>query len=95
MGAHQQFVFVRPTGVPGREIDVQFVIELERNAALRQQALAQQRAAIAQANAARQPSINPAFWPFYANLAEQHRQRQRRLTCTSEVLGASVVTDCR
>lgn len=45
-GPYQQFVFIRPNEVPGREIDAQFALQVLQNAALAQQAAAQERAAL-------------------------------------------------
>ena len=47
-GFSQYFSFQRPEGVPGRETDVQFSLELDRTRALQRQAAAQEEQARAQ-----------------------------------------------
>ena len=37
VGRNQQFTFIRPQNFPGREIDIQFVLELEKISIMRQQ----------------------------------------------------------
>lgn len=80
IGLNQQFVFVRPDGLPGREIDALFALQLQQNALLAAQVRAQQDA---------------AFWQTYAATAALTKTRQSQLTCTSNVIGANVYTTCR
>ena len=81
-----QFTFVRPD-VPGREIDVNFALQLERNRILQQQAQAQQ---------------DQAFWQMYSTTLNQYRQSYvpayttgfKSFNCTSRRVGSYVYTDC-
>lgn len=83
-----QFTFYRPD-VPGREIDANFALQLERNRILEQQAQAQR---------------NQAFWQMYNAMQNQNRQSytptytppppRRPLNCTSRQVGDTVYTDC-
>ena len=78
-GTTQQFTFVRPTGVPGRELDVQFAIEKERNAILAAQANAQRDLATIQAlESLGQPTTSP----------------QASMQCTTRVVRDTIYTDC-
>lgn len=79
-GLSQQFVFARPTDFPGREIDAQFALQLQQNAALAKQAAAQQTA---------------AFWQAYSALIQRNQQALRTLQCTSQLVGYMVYTSCR
>lgn len=45
-GYNQQFSFIRPSNIPGREFDVQFALERERIALMQQQLNAQQTTAL-------------------------------------------------
>lgn len=78
-GGNQQFTLVRPTGVEGRELDVQFALQLQQIALLRQQARAAQSA---------------AFWQNYAATLDRIREQNRILRCTSNVIGSFVYTNC-
>jgi hypothetical protein len=72
-------VFVRPTGIPGRELDAQFAMQLQQNAAMAQQARAQEAAAVfgalTQQNAAA-------------------LQRSRTVNCSSTVVQNVIQTTC-
>jgi hypothetical protein len=56
-GANQQFTFLRPENVAGREIDIQFALELERLRFVQQQADAQ-RAALGSAESSKSADIS-------------------------------------
>jgi hypothetical protein len=79
-GLNQQFVFVRPTGLPGREVDAQIAMQLQQNAALQQQAAAQREATLRQT---------------YSALIQRNQAMQRTMICTSQVVGHMVYTTCR
>ena len=84
IGYYQQISFIRPTGVPGRELDMQFAIEIERNAALRQQAAAQSQQAQAQTDA--------AFIQAWG--AINAAKTSNKINCTTRQVGSSVYTSC-
>jgi len=85
-GSRFHFVFVRPD-VPGRQIDVNFAVQLERNRILQQQAEAQQ---------------DQAFWQMYNTMLNQYRQSYvptysptfKSFNCTSRQVGNYIYTDC-
>lgn len=79
-GREQQFVFARPTGLPGRELDVQVAIQSLQNQLTQQLVAAEQDA---------------AFWQLYGALIQQNRAAQQTLNCTSNVIGQTVFTSCR
>jgi hypothetical protein len=78
-GGKQQFVFVRPNGVAGREIDVQVALQLQQQELLKKQARADRIAAIYQA---------------YSVATQQNLQRLQQLRCTSNLVGSFVYTNC-
>ncbi len=87
VGFNQQFVFLRPTGLPGREIDAQFALQLRMLAV--QQELAE---------AQRQATASQAWSAFSLQMQQQMQQYQslmRTVHCTSRVVGYTVYTDCR
>jgi hypothetical protein len=79
-GHFQQFSFVRPTEIPGRELDVQFALKQQELALMQQQAAAQERAAmfnlLLRENA---PAVD----------------RTRSLNCMSSESGGVVYTSCQ
>ena len=84
-GLSQQFTFQRPDGVPGREIDARFSLELERTRAMQRQAAAQEEQAAAQR--------------WQAAVQEERANAERYKTysptnCTSTVYGNTVHTSC-
>ncbi|MEX2126177.1 MAG: hypothetical protein WD795_19960, partial [Woeseia sp.] len=81
-GYVQQFVFIRPKEIPGRELNIQFSLELQQLAV--QQALAQ-----AQRDAAAIQLFN--------TLNQQNEQATKNQTfrCTSEAIRGTIYTDCR
>ena len=86
-GLSQQFTFNRPDGVPGRETDVRFSLELERTRAMHRQAAAQEEQAAAQRRQAAAQEDRAA--------AERNRAYAPSPTnCTSTVIGNMVNTSC-
>lgn len=85
-GSNFHFTFSRPD-VPGRELDANFALQLERNRILQQQAQAQQ---------------GQAFWQMYNSMLNQYRQTyvptytptSKSFNCTSRQVGSYVYTDC-
>ncbi len=77
-GSRFHFNFVRPN-VPGRQIDANFALQLERNKILQQQAEAQQE---------------QAFWQMYNTLLNQYRQSYaptfQSFSCTSREVGSVI-----
>lgn len=80
-GYYQQYTFNRPLNVPGRDRDLQFAIEMERNAAIRQQAAAASDAALIQAWSAVNALSNSGDVNINAN-------------CRSYMIGDTVHTKC-
>jgi hypothetical protein len=89
IGANQQLTFLRPESVAGREIDIQFALELERLRLAQQQADAQ-RAAMA--------------WQQFQNSVNQLNQVNQQIyqqpqslpmNCISSAVGNTIVTNCR
>lgn len=84
-GLSQLFTFQRPNGVPGRETDERFSLELNRTRAMQRQAAAQEEQAAAQQRQAD---------------AQEERARAERYkintptNCTSTVYGNTVNTSC-
>lgn len=84
-GLSQTFTFQRPDGIPGREKDAQFSLELERTRAMQRQAAAQEDQAAAQRRQA---------------AAQEKRARDEQYkpisptNCTSTVYGNTVNTSC-
>lgn len=83
-GSRQHYTFVRPD-VPGRDIDMQFAIQLDRNMAMHQQARAQSAAAAAQMMQAMKPSPLPMPAPLLTPT----------INCRSTQYGLTVHTQCR
>lgn len=84
-GSQFSFTFVRPD-VPGREIDGNFAIQLERNRLLQEQVKAQQA---------------QAYWQMYNTMLNQYRQSytpttptSKSFNCTSRQVGNNIFTDC-
>lgn len=76
-GLNQQFTFLRPD-VPGRDADMRFAVELERNQIMRAQAQAQQ---------------DQTFWQMYNAYQQQNRVRTPT-NCSSTVWGNTINTTC-
>lgn len=85
VGLNAQFVFVRPTGIPGREIDAQFAL------AVQQQAIAQQQGTPAVSAA----TLLQAVLQGYADGVRQNQALRQTLHCTTRMVGSTVYTDCR
>lgn len=83
IGYVQQFIFLRPKEIPGRELDVQFSLELQQIAV--QQAMAQ-----AQRDAAAIQLFN-----VLNQQNQQALQRNQTIHCTSEAVRGTIYTDCR
>ena len=81
-GFSQQFTFQRPD-LPGRETDMQFALELQKLAIMRQQAQAQSQQARAQQDQA-----------FYQLLQATKPVVRPTTNCTSTVIGNTVQTNC-
>src|SRR6185503_16863093 len=83
-GKKQQFVFLRPAEIPGRDLDAQFYVQMQSVAAQQQMADAQRRAVLL---------------AFYNQLAQQNRvviqQQPTPLNCTSMATGYQIQTTCR
>lgn len=80
-GANFHFVFIRPD-VPGRDVDMNFAVQLERNRILQEQANAQR---------------DQAFWQMYNAVFNQYQKSTptyNRTNCTSNVIGNSIYTTC-
>lgn len=77
-GLSQSFTFQRPDAYPNREADLQFAIELQKLAVMRQQSQALQNQAAAQARQT-QALIDAASRP---------------INCTSRVVGSFINTEC-
>lgn len=80
-GTNFQFIFVRPD-VPGRDVDMNFALQLERNQILQAQAEAQR---------------DQAFWQMYNATFSQYQKsmpQYNRTNCTSNVIGNSIYTTC-
>jgi hypothetical protein len=83
-GYNQVYSFARPD-VPGREADMRYALELQRNSILSRQAQAQQDAATAQI-------INATNLPRPP--ATINSPRPPPTNCTSTVLGNTIRTNC-
>lgn len=80
IGTNQQFTFMRPDNVPGREADVRFALELEKLALMRRQLQAQE---------------DQAFWQMYNAINQQFQYSQPAIrNCTSTLMGNIVNTTC-
>lgn len=83
-GKKQQFVFLRPNEIPGRDLDAMFYAQM-------QQVAAQQQIADAQRSA--------VLLAFYNQLAQQNRvviqQSPTTVNCTSMAIGSQIQTTCR
>lgn len=84
-GSQFYFTFVRPD-IPGREIDANFAIQLERNRLLQEQVKAQQA---------------QVYWQMYNTMLNQYRQSyipptptSKSFNCTSRQVGNYIYTDC-
>jgi hypothetical protein len=84
-GLNQQFVFVRPTGIPGREIDAQFAMALQQQAAAQEQGTPAASAA----------TLLQAVLQGYADGVRQNQALRQTLHCTTRMVGNTVYTDCR
>lgn len=80
-GYSQSYIFKRPDGIPGREIDERFALELDRTRAMQRQAAAQEEQAAAQHRQA-------------AAQEEQAAAASRSRNCTSTVNGKTVNKSC-
>ena len=79
-GLNQQFNFERPDSYPGRATDMQFALELQKIAIMKQQARAQQ---------------DQAYWQMQNTINQQNKANQRTPTnCTSTAIGNTVQTSC-
>lgn len=82
-GKNQAFVFLRPNGVPGRDLDAQFYAQMQQVAAQQQMASAQRSAVLL---------------AYYNQLIQQNRvviQQSTPVNCTSTVIGNQIQTNCR
>jgi hypothetical protein len=79
-GYEQHYTFQRPN-VAGRDVDVNFALQLERNRILRRQAEAAEDAAAAQILRSMQQAPAPAAFPPMTN-------------CTTRVNGSQAQTSC-
>lgn len=80
-GNNFHFIFIRPD-VPGREVDLNFALQVERNRILQQQAEAQR---------------DQAFWQMYNAIFTQYQKTiptYNRTNCTSNIIGNSIYTTC-
>jgi len=73
--------FIPRPDVPGREADMNFALQLERNRILQQQVKAQQDA---------------AFWQMYGAMLQQQQSFRPNtpINCTSRTIGGTTYTDC-
>lgn len=85
-GLIQQFVFQRPDGIEGRDVDSLVALELQKLQ------LAQQQLQQAQAEAARRAYAQ--YWADAAAAYSSAIQRNRPMNCVSNALGNSVYTNC-
>lgn len=88
LGTNHQYHFARPN-MPGREQDILFSMELERNWIMQQQAEAMQRQARSQQHM--------EMWQLYNSLQQQNQQRRqinRPLHCTTHRFGNTYDTSC-
>ena len=83
-GYFQQFSFIRPTGVAGREMDVQFALERERLAIMQQQANAQEMA-----------NLSALFWQLNQQTQQIYNRPSNSVNCTTQVFGSTIQTSCR
>lgn len=105
-GLSQQMTFQRPTGVPGREADTRFALELERTRAMQRQAEAHQEQAAALQRQAAAQEDQAAALQRQATAQEARLRAERdkarldalkppqRVDCTTTVLGGSLNTSC-
>jgi hypothetical protein len=80
-GTNFHLVFMRPD-VPGRDVDLNFALQLERNRILQEQANAQR---------------DQAFWQMYNAVFNQYQKSAptyNRTNCTSNVIGNNIYTTC-
>lgn len=91
-GLAHRFLFVRPD-VPGRDVDMHFALELERNRILQEQADAARRAAEAQRQ--RAENERRRIEEDRRRQAEAARQGTKPTTCTSTTQGNTTTTTCR
>lgn len=97
-GLAQSLSYKRPNGVPGRESDEKFAIELQRAIAIQQQADSLEAQAAAQRYLTYQQAENIRLqneqlkvpkMPYY-----QPVQQNQPYRCTSEMQGRELVTNC-
>jgi multidrug efflux pump subunit AcrA (membrane-fusion protein) len=88
-GLSQKFTFNRPNGVPGREADERFSLELDRTRAIQRQAEAQEEQAAAQRRQAEAQEEQAATQRRQA-AAERNRQKN----CSSAVIGNKADASC-
>ena len=84
-GYNQQFSFIRPAEIPGREFDAQFALERERIAIMQQQATAQQTSALSSLFQALNQQTQQTYSP----------PPQQNVNCTTHVFGNTIQTRCR
>lgn len=83
-GYSQQFTFVRPSEVPGRELDVQVALELQRNALLERQANSQRFSEALKA-------VNDAV---DAVKGRSTPSDTKKTTCQTRAIGSALQTNC-
>jgi hypothetical protein len=80
IGKRQQFVFTRPTGVSGGELDAEFALRLQELALAQQQSRAE--------------AIADLYRYYDAKREARRAERARRLSCRSVIFGNIIRTDC-
>ena len=85
-GSAFKYIFARPD-VTGRDIDVNFALQLERNQIMRMQAEAQQSQAALQMYNTMLNQYRQSYVPTYTPISKP-------LSCTSRRIGNNVYTDC-
>ena len=93
-GYNKQWSFIRPTGIPGRDIDMQFAIALQRNAILQQQANAQNEANLIQAWGVISSAINTPTYNTNKPNTNININTNTNIRCTSTNVGTTVYTTC-
>jgi hypothetical protein len=88
LGHQQKFTFLRPDNVPGRHIDMNFALELQKLELMRKQTQAMQDTAKAQ-----QEQVK-VLQEYYNRVQLQQSGFTQPRNCTSTLRGNIIYTDC-
>lgn len=88
LGNYQKFTFLRPDNVPGRHVDMNFALELERLRLIQMQTKAMQDSAKAQQDQVK------LLQEYYNRVQLQQPGFIQPLNCTSTLIGNVISTNC-